>query len=154
MPGPLPAAARRHRARSLRQTDMTITRSASADARRTWLAPGAPGRIGAAPVRDAVPVPQHRGSKRVARAAAAGVAVAALAAAAVTERAALAASLAVLGHLHWIWIPAAIALESASMPAFAIMLRRLLAAGQSVASEWRHSKTRIAGLAALMSPVA
>jgi pimeloyl-ACP methyl ester carboxylesterase/uncharacterized membrane protein YbhN (UPF0104 family) len=35
----------------------------------------------------------------------------------------------VLGHLHWIWIPAAIVLEAASMAAFAIMLRRLLAAG-------------------------
>ena len=36
---------------------------------------------------------------------------------------------AVLGHLHWLWIPAAIVLEAASMAAFAIMLRRLLAAG-------------------------
>ena len=34
-----------------------------------------------------------------------------------------------LGHLHWLWIPAAVLLESASMAAFAIMLRRLLAAG-------------------------
>jgi pimeloyl-ACP methyl ester carboxylesterase len=57
------------------------------------------------------------------------LAVAVLAGAGVTERAALAASLAVLGHLHWIWIPVAITLESASMAAFAIMLRRLLAAG-------------------------
>jgi uncharacterized membrane protein YbhN (UPF0104 family) len=37
--------------------------------------------------------------------------------------------LALLGQLHWIWIPAVIAGESASMAAFAIMLRRLLAAG-------------------------
>ena len=65
----------------------------------------------------------------MARAVAAAVAVAALAAAGVTERAALAASFALLGHLRWIWIPAAIAGESASMAAFAIMLRRLLAAG-------------------------
>jgi len=68
----------------------------------------------------------------VAHAAAAGGALAALAVLAgtgVTERAALAASLAVLGHLHWIWIPVALVLESASMAAFAIMLRRLLAAG-------------------------
>jgi len=57
------------------------------------------------------------------------LAVAALAGAGVAGRAALAASLAVLGHLHWIWIPVAITLESASMAAFAIMLRRLLAAG-------------------------
>jgi hypothetical protein len=41
----------------------------------------------------------------------------------------VAASFAVLGHLHWLWIPAAVLLESASMAAFAIMLRRLLAAG-------------------------
>src|SRR5713101_6227435 len=111
---------------------MTIARPASAGARRTWLPPGPPGRIGAAAVRDAVPAPQRRGTKRVAHAAAAGGALAALAVLAgtgVTERAALAASLAVLGHLHWIWIPVALVLESASMAAFAIMLRRLLAAG-------------------------
>ncbi len=41
----------------------------------------------------------------------------------------VAASFTVLGHLHWLWIPAALLLESASMAAFAIMLRRLLAAG-------------------------
>jgi pimeloyl-ACP methyl ester carboxylesterase/uncharacterized membrane protein YbhN (UPF0104 family) len=35
----------------------------------------------------------------------------------------------VLGHLRWLCIPAAIVLESVSMAAFAIMLRRLLAAG-------------------------
>jgi pimeloyl-ACP methyl ester carboxylesterase/uncharacterized membrane protein YbhN (UPF0104 family) len=56
-------------------------------------------------------------------------AVAALAAAALTERAAVTASFAALGRLHWLWIPAAIAAESASMAAFAIMLRKLLAAG-------------------------
>ena len=39
------------------------------------------------------------------------------------------ASFAVLGHLQWLWIPAAIMLELASMAAFAIMLRGLLAAG-------------------------
>jgi uncharacterized membrane protein YbhN (UPF0104 family) len=65
----------------------------------------------------------------MARIAAAAVAVAALVAAGVTERAAVAASFAVLGHLHWLWIPATIVLEAASMAAFAIMLRRLLAAG-------------------------
>jgi uncharacterized membrane protein YbhN (UPF0104 family)/pimeloyl-ACP methyl ester carboxylesterase len=65
----------------------------------------------------------------VARAAATAFALAALAVAGVTERAALTASFAVLGHLRWIWIPVAIAGESASMAAFAIMLRRLLAAG-------------------------
>jgi pimeloyl-ACP methyl ester carboxylesterase/uncharacterized membrane protein YbhN (UPF0104 family) len=50
-------------------------------------------------------------------------------AAAVRERASITASFAVLGHLHWLWIPAAIVLEAASMAAFAFMLRRLLATG-------------------------
>ena len=73
-----------------------------------------------------------RESERVVRMAAAGAALAAVTAltvAGVAERTALAASFTVLGHLHWIWIPAALLLESASMAAFAIMLRRLLAAG-------------------------
>jgi pimeloyl-ACP methyl ester carboxylesterase/uncharacterized membrane protein YbhN (UPF0104 family) len=65
----------------------------------------------------------------VARVAAAIVAVAALAAAGVAGRTAVAASFAVLAHLHWLWIPAAVLLEAASMAAFAVMLRRLLAAG-------------------------
>ncbi len=65
----------------------------------------------------------------MARAGATAVAVTALAAAGLTEHAAVTASFAVLGHLHWIWILAAVALEAASMAAFAIMLRRLLAAG-------------------------
>ena len=65
----------------------------------------------------------------MARAAAAAFAVAALAAGAVTQRAGLAASFAVLGHLRWFYIPAAVVLEMASMAAFAIMLRRLVSAG-------------------------
>ena len=65
----------------------------------------------------------------MAAAGAALAAVTALAVAGVAERAAVAASFTVLGHLHWLWIPAALLLESASMAAFAIMLRRLLAAG-------------------------
>jgi pimeloyl-ACP methyl ester carboxylesterase/uncharacterized membrane protein YbhN (UPF0104 family) len=65
----------------------------------------------------------------MARAAAAAFAVTALAAGGVTQRAGLTASFAVLGHLRWLCIPAAIVLESASMAAFAVMLRRLLAAG-------------------------
>jgi hypothetical protein len=65
----------------------------------------------------------------MARTAAAAFAVAALAAGGVTQRAGLTASFAVLGHLRWLCIPAAIVLESVSMAAFAIMLRRLLAAG-------------------------
>ena len=65
----------------------------------------------------------------MARIAAAGAALAAVTAAGVAERTALAASFTVLAQLHWLWIPAAVGLESASMAAFAIMLRRLLAAG-------------------------
>jgi uncharacterized membrane protein YbhN (UPF0104 family) len=64
----------------------------------------------------------------VARVAAAIVA-AAVVTAGVAGRAAVAASFAVLVHLHWFWIPAAVGLESVSMAAFAVMLRRLLAAG-------------------------
>jgi pimeloyl-ACP methyl ester carboxylesterase/uncharacterized membrane protein YbhN (UPF0104 family) len=80
---------------------MTLTRSASAGARR----------------------------RRAATAAAATFALAALGAASVSERASITASFAILGHLHWLWIPAAIVLEAASMAAFALMLRRLLATG-------------------------
>jgi len=68
----------------------------------------------------------------VARIAAASVALAsvtALAVAGVAERASVADSFTVLGHLHWLWIPAVLLLEFASMAAFAVMLRRLLAAG-------------------------
>jgi len=55
--------------------------------------------------------------------------VAALAVAGVGERASVTASFGVIGRLHWLWILAAIAAESASMAAFALMLRRLLATG-------------------------
>ena len=61
--------------------------------------------------------------------AAAGAALAAVTAAGVAERTALAASFMVLAHLHWLWIPAAVGLESVSMAAFAVMLRKLLTAG-------------------------
>jgi pimeloyl-ACP methyl ester carboxylesterase len=65
----------------------------------------------------------------VAGVAAAGAALAAVTVAGVAERTAVAASFTVLVHLQWLWIPAAVGLETASMAAFAIMLRRLLAAG-------------------------
>jgi pimeloyl-ACP methyl ester carboxylesterase/uncharacterized membrane protein YbhN (UPF0104 family) len=65
----------------------------------------------------------------VAGLAAAGAALAAVTAAGLAERTPVTASFTVLAHLHWLWIPAAVGLESASMAAFAIMLRRLLAAG-------------------------
>src|ERR1700722_19142063 len=108
---------------------MTITRHASAGARRTWLRL-APWRLlctTAGP--DAAPARRRSAHKHVARIATAMVAVAALAAAGVTGRPAADESFAVLGHLHWLWIPAAVLLESASMAAFAVMLRRLLAGG-------------------------
>jgi uncharacterized membrane protein YbhN (UPF0104 family) len=114
--------------RGLGQANMTITRFASAGARRTWfrLIPRClPGAITGP---DAAPAQRAR-RKQVARIAAATVAVAALSAAGVAGRAAVAASFAVLGHLSWLWIPAAVLLEAASMAAFAVMLRRLLAAG-------------------------
>ena len=63
--------------------------------------------------------------------AAAGGALAAVTAAGWAERTTVTASFTVLAHLHWLWIPAALLLESASMAAFAIMLRRLLAAGDA-----------------------
>jgi putative heme transporter len=107
---------------------MTVTRQASADG-RTWLRPPPPRRVGTAAAPDTAPAPERQGSQLAARIAAAAVAVAALAGAAVTQRSVVAASVALLGHLHWLWAPAAIVLESASMAAFAIMLRRLLAAG-------------------------
>jgi pimeloyl-ACP methyl ester carboxylesterase/uncharacterized membrane protein YbhN (UPF0104 family) len=65
----------------------------------------------------------------VAGLAAAGAALAAVTAAGWAERTTVTASFTLLAHLHWLWIPAALLLESASMAAFAIMLRRLLAAG-------------------------
>src|ERR1700683_3925757 len=68
-------------------------------------------------------------SKKAGRMAAVSAVLAAVAAAGGTERTALAASFMLLDHLHWVWLPAAVGLESVSMAAFAIMLRRLLAAG-------------------------
>src|ERR1700751_1907253 len=107
---------------------MTITRHASAGARRTWFRPAPRCLLGTTAGPDAASA-QRPGSKQVARIAAAFVAMAALAAAGVAAQAAVAASFTVLGHLHWLWIPAAVLLESASMAAFAVMLRRLLAVG-------------------------
>jgi len=118
---------------------MTTSRLSPTGKRRTRLVSSLPGhRAAVAPARRPAsrparpgggPASPRRGSKRAVGAGATALAVAVLAAAGITERAALAASLTVLGHLHWIWIPVAVVLESASMAAFAIMLRRLLAAG-------------------------
>jgi putative heme transporter len=65
----------------------------------------------------------------MARIAIVAVATVALAGAGVTQRAALAASIALLGHLQWVWVPAAVMLELASLAALAGMQRRLLRAG-------------------------
>jgi putative heme transporter len=65
----------------------------------------------------------------MARVAVVAVAVAVLVGAGVTKRSVLAASFAVLGHLQWIWVPAAVLLELASLAALAGMQRRLLVAG-------------------------
>ncbi len=74
----------------------------------------------------ALPVPRARKSTVGIAAAAAAV----LAGTAVTERSRVSASLTVLGHLRWSWLPAALALEALSMGAFAWMFRRLLTAGR------------------------
>jgi uncharacterized protein (TIRG00374 family) len=55
--------------------------------------------------------------------------VAVLATIVVTRRHALAKSVALLGNLRWVWVPIALALEWASISAFARMQRRLLQAG-------------------------
>jgi 3-oxoadipate enol-lactonase len=73
--------------------------------------------------------PGGAGRRRAAGAAAAALAATAVAVAVLSERASVTASFEVLGHLQWLWIPAAIAAESASMAACAFMLRRLLTTG-------------------------
>jgi len=65
------------------------------------------------------------------RVAVVAVAIAVLAGAVVTKRSALAASVALLGHLQWGWIPSALTLELASLAALAGMQRRLLVAGRA-----------------------
>src|SRR5690242_21946935 len=116
-----------------RQAVMTVTRSESAGARRTWRRPAPPCCAGTAAAPGAARAPQRRAGKRMARAATNAFAMAALATGGVTQRAGLTASFAVLSHLHWIRIPAASVMESASMAAFEVMRGRLLAAdGDSV----------------------
>ena len=66
-----------------------------------------------------------------ARVAVVAVALAVLAGVVATKRSALAASVALLGHLQWGWIPAALTLELASLAALAGMQRRLLVAGRA-----------------------
>jgi pimeloyl-ACP methyl ester carboxylesterase/uncharacterized membrane protein YbhN (UPF0104 family) len=73
--------------------------------------------------------PRYRRSRKRTLCTAAAMAV--LAGAGVAEWPTVAGSVAVLGHLRWAWVPAAIMLESASMAAFARTLRRLLTAGRA-----------------------
>jgi pimeloyl-ACP methyl ester carboxylesterase/uncharacterized membrane protein YbhN (UPF0104 family) len=111
---------------------MMITRLGPSGRRRARLPEASRPIEGTTASPHAGPPSQRRGRwyrTRGAGAAAAVAAVAVMVAVAVAGRAALAASFAVLGHLHFLWIPAAVLLESASMAAFAVMLRRLLAAG-------------------------
>lgn len=108
---------------------MTVIRPAAANRRRARLRPAPTGRPGTAPAPHTAGAPGRSRKVRIARIAAALGAVAAVAGAGVAERSVAAASFARLGHVRWLWIPAALMLESASMAAFAIMQRRLLAAG-------------------------
>jgi putative heme transporter len=109
---------------------MAGIRSAGADRRRARVCPAPTGRVGttSAPCSTAG-APGRPARRRLPRlVAAVGVGIA-LAAAVVAERSVVAASFALLGHVRWLWILAAVVLESASMAAFAIMQRRLLAVG-------------------------
>ena len=49
----------------------------------------------------------------------------------VVERSLITASLRIVTHLNWVWLPVAVALESASMASLARMQRRLLTAGKA-----------------------
>ena len=75
------------------------------------------------------PASAHQRRRRMARLAVASVAAVALMGAGVTKWSVLSASIALLGHLQWIWFPAAVLLELASLTALAGMQRRLLVAG-------------------------
>jgi len=111
---------------------MMITRLGPPGRRRARLPEASRPIQGATARPHAGPPSQRRGRWFRARGAGTAVAVAAVAATvavAAAGRAAVTASFPVLGHLHFLWIPAAVLLESASMAAFAVMLRRLLAAG-------------------------
>jgi putative heme transporter len=125
LPGTLTAAGSRGITRGGQCRDrrfrMTGQMAPRADAPSADAAPAAPAPSAARP-------PRHRQGRKRALSAAAAIAVLA---AGVTERSAVAGSVAVLGHLRWAWMPAAIMLEWASMVAFARMLRRLLTAGRS-----------------------
>jgi putative heme transporter len=75
------------------------------------------------------PAPSRQKHRRRARVAVVAVAAVALAGAGVTKRSALAASVALLGQVQWLWVAAAAVLELASLATLAGMQRRLLVAG-------------------------
>jgi putative heme transporter len=71
------------------------------------------------------------GRPRKAHVAVVAIAIAVLAGVGLTKRSALAASIALLGHLQWSWIAPAVLLELASLAALAGMQRRLLVTGRA-----------------------
>lgn len=89
--------------------------------------------------------------KRLIRIAAVALGLGSVAAVGVTGRSALIASLAELVRLRWIWIPAVIVGESASMAAFAFMMRRLVAAGGIRLGSWPMMATTYAANALSVS---
>jgi uncharacterized protein (TIRG00374 family) len=69
----------------------------------------------------------------------------------ITQRGLITSSLATFDHLHWIWLPLAVELESASIATFARMQRRLFRAGDQRAPLWSVMATTYAGNAISVS---
>jgi uncharacterized membrane protein YbhN (UPF0104 family) len=113
-------------ARSRLDVDVGIMRTLATE--RPAYAPSGPPAT-SSPARDTAPASRHRSRRRAAQAATILAVTVALVSVGVTERSALAGSVALLGHLRWICVAAAVALEAVSMAALASMQRRLLAAG-------------------------
>jgi uncharacterized membrane protein YbhN (UPF0104 family) len=128
---PLAASASRPRRATVPAADGQAQNTAARPARtvpgRTCRPTSDRNRTAAAP--HTGPMSSHQGRRRTARVAVVAVAMVALAGAGVAKRSALAASVAVLGHLQWVWLPAAVMLELASLAALAGVQRRLVLAG-------------------------
>lgn len=69
----------------------------------------------------------------------------------VTQRSVIASSMGTLGHMSLVWLPAALALEWASIAAFARMQRRLFRAGHKSATQRSVMATTVAGNAISVS---
>ncbi len=69
----------------------------------------------------------------------------------VTQRSLIASSMGTLGHVNLVWLPAALALEWASIAAFAWMQRRLFRAGDKSATQRSVMATTVAGNAISVS---